>query len=123
VLILGAFYMKKIILIGLIFFPLLALAKPVQPVSDSEHERNCRNTMEIANVIMQQKQNGMPLMKALEANDYAFKKNPDKNMQKIINLITRDAYEQPSYSTPSIKEEQLNEFSAKYYLGCMAMYE
>lgn len=44
-------------------------------------------------------------------------------MQKITNLIIRDAYEQPSYSTPSIKEEQLNEFSAKYYLGCMAMYE
>ncbi|MER8208025.1 hypothetical protein ABS232_02295 [Acinetobacter baumannii] len=115
--------MKKIILIGLFYLPALVLAKPAQPVSDSEHEQNCRNTMEIANVIMQQKQNGMPLMKALEANDYAFKKNPDKNMQKIINLITRDAYEQPSYSIPSIKEEQLNEFSAKYYLGCMAMYE
>ena len=100
--------MKKIILIGLFYLPALVLAKPAQPVSDSEHEQNCRTTMEIANVIMQQKQNGMPLMKALEANDYAFKKNPDKNMQKIINLITRDAYEQPSYSTPSIKEEQLN---------------
>ncbi|OTU69722.1 hypothetical protein [Acinetobacter baumannii] len=115
--------MKKIILLGLLYLPALVLAKPAQPVSDSEHEQNCRNTMEIANVIMQQKQNGMPLIKALEANDYAFKKNPDKNMQKITNLIIRDAYEQPSYSTPSIKEEQLNEFSAKYYLGCMAMYE
>lgn len=117
--------MKKIILLitGFLYLPALVLAKQAQSVSDSAHEQNCRNTMEIANVIMQQKQNGMPLMKALEANDYAFKKNPDKNMQKIINLITRDAYEQPSYSTPSIKQEQLNEFSAKYYLGCMAMYE
>ena len=79
--------------------------------------------MEMANVIMKQKQNGLPLIKALEANDSALKKNFDKNMHKIVSLIIRDAYEQPSYSTPSIKEEQLNEFSAKYYLGCMAMYE
>ncbi|HGX3401732.1 TPA: hypothetical protein ACNH0W_003304 [Acinetobacter nosocomialis] len=115
--------MKKIILIGLFYLPALVLAKPAQPVSDSEHEQNCRNTMEIANVIMQTKQNGMPLIKALEANDYALKNNPNKNMQKVTNLIIRDAYEQPSYSTPSIKQEQLNEFSAKYYLGCMEMYE
>ena len=44
-------------------------------------------------------------------------------MHKIIGLIIRDAYEQPSYSTPSIKEDQLNEFSAKYYLGCIGMYD
>lgn len=116
-------FMKKITLIGLLYLPILALAKPVQPVSDNVHEQNCRNIMEIANVIMQQKQNGAPLIQALEANDYALKNNPNKNMQKVTNLIIRDAYEQPNYSTPSIKQEQLNEFSAKYYLGCMEMYE
>lgn len=94
-----------------------------EPLGDSVHEKNCRVYMEMANVIMKQKQNGLPLIKALEANDSALKKNFDKNMHKIVSLIIRDAYEQPSYSTPSIKEEQLNEFSAKYYLGCMAMYE
>ena len=115
--------MKKIILLAISCLPLFTLAKPVQPFSDNEHEQNCRSTMEFAQAVMQHKQNGMPLSKALEANDYAFKKNPDKNMQKITSLIIRDAYEQPSYSTPSIRQEQLNEFSAKYYLGCMAMYE
>ena len=78
---------------------------------------------DVANTIMKKKQNDLPLIKALEANDSAFKQNPDKNMHKIISMIIRDAYEQPSYSTPSIKEEQLNEFSAKYYLGCISMYD
>ncbi|PVZ90388.1 hypothetical protein C9426_00925 [Serratia sp. S1B] len=79
--------------------------------------------MGIANAIMKQKQSGVPLIKALETNDAALKENPDKNMYNIVNLIIRDAYKQPSYSTPSIKEEQLNEFSSKYYLACMEMYE
>ena len=110
--------MNKNLLIGILLcFSVNANA------NNNEHENNCRMYMEMANTIMKQKQDGLPLAKALDANDYAFKKNPDKNMKNIIGLIIRDAYEQPSYSTPSIKREQLNEFSAKYYLGCMKMYE
>lgn len=113
--------MKKIMLAGL--FLGLTLNVYAKPVSDSAHEKNCRMYMEMANTIMKQKQSGIPLIKALEANDAALKQNPDKNMHKIVSLIIRDAYEQPNYSTPSIKEEQLNEFSAKYYLGCAGMYK
>ncbi|MCU4334195.1 hypothetical protein [Acinetobacter pittii] len=113
--------MKKIILLGFIFLPAFTLAKPVQQVSDSVHEQNCRTIMEIAHVIMEERQNGVPLSKALENNDNIFKKIHNKNLEKLYNSLTRDAYEQPSYSTPSIKQEQLNEFSAKHYLGCMAI--
>ncbi|EHU1703060.1 hypothetical protein A1Z17_RS05595 [Acinetobacter baumannii] len=115
--------MKKIILLSLVFLPILSMAKPSNPINDDERDKNCRMYMELANTVMMQKQNGLPLIKALEANDSALKKTPNKNMHKITTLIIRDAYEQPSYSTPSIKQEQLNEFSAKYYLGCMEMYE
>lgn len=111
--------MKKIILAGVLIC--LSLGVYAKNTSDASHEKNCRMYMEMANTIMKQKQNGMPLIKALEANDSALKQNPDKNMHKIVGLIIRDAYEQPNYSTPSIKEEQLNEFSAKYYLGCISM--
>ncbi|MBU3845572.1 MAG: hypothetical protein H9855_01070 [Candidatus Acinetobacter avistercoris] len=113
--------MKRIMMVGL--FLGLTLNVYAKPVNDSTHEKNCRMYMEMANAIMKQKQGGVPLIKALEANDAALKKNPDNNMHKIVSLIIRDAYEQPNYSTPSIKEEQLNEFSAKYYLGCAGMYE
>lgn len=113
--------MKKTILTCLVFLPILALAKPVQQNSDSVHEQNCRTIMEIAHVIMEERQNGVPLSKALEKNDNIFKQIHNKNLEKLYNSLTRDAYEQPSYSTPSIKQEQLNEFSAKQYLGCMAM--
>lgn len=113
--------MKNILIAGSLIC--LSLGVYAKNTSNANHEKNCRMYMEMANTIMKQKQNGMPLIKALEANDSALKQNPDKNMHKIIGLIIRDAYEQPSYSTPSIKEDQLNEFSAKYYLGCMGMYD
>lgn len=105
------------------FLPTISFASPKQPLNGNQHENNCRMYMDLANSIMMQKQNGVPLVKALEGNDYAYKKNKDENMNKIVGLIIRDAYAQPSYSTQSIKNEQLNEFSAKYYLGCMEMYE
>lgn len=114
--------MKKILVAGVVGFS-LSLGVYAKNTDDTSHEKNCRMYMEVANTIMKKKQNGLPLIKALEANDSAFKQNPDKNMYKIISMIIRDAYEQPSYSTPSIKEEQLNEFSAKYYLGCISMYD
>lgn len=66
--------MKKIILLGFIFLPALTFAKPVQQDTYSVHEQNCRTIMEIAQVIMEKKQNGLPLSKALEENDDIFKK-------------------------------------------------
>lgn len=113
--------MKKVLFASFLIY--LSLGAYAKNTSDANHEKNCRMYMEMANTIMKKKQNGLPLIKALEANDLALKQNPDKNMHKVVSLIIRDAYEQPGYSTPSIKEEQLNEFSAKYYLGCIGMYE
>ncbi|MEN8283052.1 hypothetical protein [Acinetobacter gerneri] len=98
-------------------------AKSVQPVSDSEHEKNCRDIMRVANTLMKARQNGMSLDKMLEVNDRAYLDTQDSNMRQISQMIIRDAYEQPNYKTESYKQEQLNEFSSKYYLGCMKMYE
>lgn len=101
----------------------LSFAKSNQVVGDKQHEENCRAYMDLAHTFMEQKQKGLSLQEALKGNDFAYKQNKDDGMYKIVNMIIRDAYSQPNYSTPSIKTEQLNEFSAKYYLGCMAMYE
>lgn len=98
-------------------------AESVKPVSDSQHEKNCRDIMGVANTFMKARQNGMSLAKMLEVNDRAYLDTKDSNMRKISTMIIRDAYEQPNYKTESYKQEQLNEFSAKYYLGCMKMYE
>ncbi|EPA9107907.1 MULTISPECIES: hypothetical protein [Acinetobacter calcoaceticus/baumannii complex] len=120
--------MKKIRLgIGYVFlvfsvFLESSFAKPTQPVSDREHENNCRMYMQIAEGIMRAKQNGLSLAKALEFNDETNIKMKDDNMHKIMKLMIVDAYKQPSYTSSSVKQEQLNDFSAKYYIGCSEMY-
>lgn len=54
--------MKKIILLSLVFLPILSIAKPSKPISDDERDKNCRMYMELANTVMMQKQNGLPLL-------------------------------------------------------------
>ncbi|EPL3364292.1 hypothetical protein MW728_000512 [Acinetobacter baumannii] len=114
--------MKLTLAILCCFFSTLIFAKPVNPVSAESHEKNCRMLMEMAEGVMEAKQNGMSLSQALNINDETQEKLKNKSMHKLMQLIIIDAYKQPSYSTPSIKKEQLNEFSAKYYLGCSEMY-
>ncbi len=113
-------YMKKNILLGFVFLPAMTFAQPVQQDSYKVHEQNCRTIMEIAHSIMEKKQNGVPLSKALEENDVIFKKIHNINVERLYNSITRDVYEQPNYSTPSMKQKQLNDFTTTTYLGCMA---
>ena len=59
--------MKNIFIAGVVGF--LTLSVYAKDASNTKHEKNCRMYMEMANTIMKQKQNGMPLIKALEANE------------------------------------------------------
>lgn len=108
--------MKKIILLSLVFWPFFANASPYPKQAEEEKsEKFCRGWMDIAESIMAEKQKGTSLSIMLKASD-GMKSKED---ERLLRTIIRDAYSQPSYSTPSIKKEQLNEFAAKYYLNCI----
>lgn len=112
---------KKITLI-FVFFASISFsnAAPQQPVSDKEHESNCRDLMEIAHTVMQEKQKGMSLKEMLERNDHANESESNQYLYEMIQLIIRDAFTQ---SERADKNRQLSNFSSKYYLGCMEMYK
>lgn len=108
--------MKKIVLLSLICLPVLAIAEPISHQTDDEKsDKFCRVWMGIAEDIMLEKQKGTSLSVMLKSSD-GMKRKED---ERLVKTIIRDAYAQPSYSTTSIKKEQLNEFSAKYYLNCI----
>lgn len=113
--------MKKII-IGCLILSLSSIAssKPIQPVSDKEHEVSCRAVMEVAHTIMQKKQEGMSLKDMLDGNDKAYDEQPNEFLYETFKTVARDAFSQPETSDT---KKQLNNFSAKYYLGCMEMYK
>ena len=54
--------MKNIFIAGVVGF--LTLSVYAKDASNTKQEKNCRMYMEMANTIMKQKQNGMPLIKA-----------------------------------------------------------
>ncbi|HCJ6408844.1 TPA: hypothetical protein NU643_001436 [Acinetobacter baumannii] len=108
--------MRKIVLLGLVFLPFLGNASPFPKQAEEEKsEKFCRGWMDIAESIMAEKQKGTSLSIMLKSSD-SMKTKED---ERLIRTIIRDAYSQPSYSTPSIKKEQLNEFAARYYLNCI----
>lgn len=72
-------------------FPMLCTTTAV---SDKEHESNCRDLMEIAHTVMQEKQKGMSLKEMLERNDHANESESNQYLYEMIQLIIRDAFTQ-----------------------------
>lgn len=104
----------KIALTAVIF----AMSMPVWAAT-KEADLSCRKYMEIASVVMDARQRGLPLSKALEFNDKAYSKEPDSLMESISRGIITDAYEQPIFESEKYKIQQKEQFANKYYLGCL----
>ncbi len=115
--------MQRLFILLILFGATFASAKPLQPVSDDVHEKNCRDLMKYAEMAMDAKQKGISLSKMLDINDKTINKQNDPEMHGVFHSIIMDAYGEPTYSSPTVKREQLNEYSAKYYLACMEMYK
>ena len=100
--------MKKLLLSFLLAAPLAANA------SMSE----CYTLLQMSNAIMKAKQVGVPITQMINFNEQQYKKIKDKNSHDLVDYMIRDAYSQPDYSSQTYKDEQLNEFNAKYYGMC-----
>ena len=100
--------MKKLLLSLLLAAPLAANA------SMSE----CYTLLQMSNVIMKSKQAGVPITQMVNFNEQQYKETKDKNSHDLVDYMIRDAYSQPDYSSQIYKDEQLNEFNAKYYGMC-----
>lgn len=113
--------MKKIILLlSILFLTTSVFSGPAKKSPKEQHEENCVSLAKLAQTFMASKQKGVSILSSLETVNTIIK---DEQRAEIVRLIVKDAYSQPNYTTPSVKEEQLNEFTAKYYIGCSEMYK
>lgn len=106
--------MKKIILLAL----LVGLTGCGKKINSELDESICRDVMFVAESVMDARQNGLPLSKALEKNDELNKVNHPE-VHQLGEAIIRDAYAEKKYYTPELRLDQKNEFAAKYYEDCM----
>ena len=112
--------MKKLFVNILACLPIFANAAKVD---QKQHQDMCEQLYIMAKVFMDYRQDGLPVVDAMKANDNAFADNHDEYMHEIVKKIILDAYEQPQFSTTEYKQNESKEFANKYYLGCMAMYK
>ena len=112
--------MKKILTLCFLIISFNSSAKEVT----KDQEANCLGTMAMAEAAMTVRQNGLPLLDALQNNEKMLTNgNATKKEISLMKIILRDAYSKPKYSTKEYQRESINEYSSKYYLACMEAYE
>ena len=112
--------MKKILILGFVVgMGTSPFAFCNDSIHEKQHEENCKTLSAFAFMAMGARQNGTPLSSSIDiANGI-----PDKNERDIAKKIVLDAYDQSKYSSKEYKENSRVEFSSKYMLACMKMYE
>jgi len=69
---------------------------------------DCNNVAEFAEVIMEARQVGVSMPKAIEL----------ANGSKLLEKIIVDAYEVPHYSTQEYRSRKISDFRDSWYLAC-----
>ncbi|WP_049044380.1 hypothetical protein [Acinetobacter bereziniae] len=84
----------------------------------SEQKENyCKSVLSMAKLLMQGKQAGIPIDRALEL--IADKKGEENIFSQINKQLVIDAYNEPTYRSKFNKEDQLNDFIARQYINCV----
>lgn len=84
-----------------------------------QEDEFCRDVMAIATAAMMSRQNGLSLANALiNVDRMVNEKEITENKGFILREILRDAYQEPKFSSESYKQDKIDEFGTKYYLGC-----
>lgn len=80
----------------------------------------CESVIEISESIMRNRLNGVSIAKSLEAVNSIKDGTPaNEAVSNLAKQIVIEAYESPSFSTESYKNNAIREFGAKQYLTCI----
>ena len=74
----------------------------------------CRKIAELAQGVMEARQEGVPIIKMLEVSDSA-----EGRPQSISKYLVKQAFRSPKYSGDEMKQETATEFAAQQYLICV----
>lgn len=77
--------------------------------------QDCRDVYDAAYVVMQDRQDGVPLPEMLEVAGSA----RDKTDRRILQNLVADAYEGPIYSTRPYQHAAVEEFANRAMLACL----
>lgn len=102
--------MKKLILAA----TLAVASLSANATKTDEKQSQCESMYEYAEIIMNARQNGLPMKKMREL----VKKTDDKSMIKIGNSLIEWAYSEPKYNSEELQKYSTNKFAEEAYYGC-----
>lgn len=80
----------------------------------------CESLIEMSENIMRNRLNGVPITNSLEAVNSIKDGTPANDaVSNLAKQIVIEAYERPSFSTESYKDDAIREFGARQYLACI----
>lgn len=80
----------------------------------------CESVIEISESIMRNRLNGVSIANSLEAVNSVKDGTPaNEAVSNLAKQIVIEAYERPSFSTESYKNDAIREFGARQYLACI----
>ena len=92
-------------------------------ISPSNRESHCKNVAEMAESLMESRQNNnLSIVKNIEIIDEMFKGKKDNasiNTKKVMKAMLIDAYSKPAFMTDEYRQKAVNDFMAEYYLERM----
>ncbi len=93
---------------------------------DPNGDEFCRSSMELAEVIMTNRQNGLSLSDMLDGADYVQQTNENEygnQASEVVNKVTRllvlQAYKEPVWGIPNLSQNAINDFATKTYFDCL----
>lgn len=98
---------------------LLATALTISTASNakvSNVEEYCNSMYELAETIMEARQNGMTMKKSKEI--IVTTVSDDENLVGIANSLVDWAYSEPQYHSEEMQKYSTNKFAEKAYYGC-----
>lgn len=102
--------MKKLILAA----TLAVVSLSANATKTDEKQEQCESMYEYAEIIMNARQNGLPMTKMKEL----VKNTNDKQMIKIGKSLIEWAYSEPKYQSEELQKYSTNKFAEEAYYAC-----
>lgn len=83
-------------------------------MSNEELSSRCKSMSELARIIMQKRQDGVPMSEIVEK----VVNTTPQPLQEVLRLTVISAYDKPRFNTPEIQQKTILDFENEAYLTC-----
>lgn len=104
----GAMFLKMVVLTMAAVFVVALFISWLNPANAAERDDHCSDAAQLARLIMQGRQYGLPVERAYEIQ-----------RSDLGRLLVREAYELPRYKSNGFRDDAIERFTTERFLRCL----